>query len=55
LPSPAWMAWVWAPSGRGEDFALAEFLEGAFFMMAPFWAQGGGGSKDQFGGGLTAW
>jgi hypothetical protein len=56
LPSPAWMAWVWAPRGRDVAagfvlvFVLGDIFVGAVFMVAPFWAQSGGGSKDQFGG-----
>lgn len=54
LPSPAWMAWVWAPRGRvaAADFelGLVDFFDGAVFMMAPFCAVWGGATKDQFGG-----
>ena len=60
LPSPAWMAWVWAPRGRVAEFgeALADlfFVDlsgGAVFMMAPFCAVRGGRTKHQFGGSLA--
>ena len=49
LPSPAWMAWVWAPSWRGVDFALADFLDEAVFIVSPFCAAAGDAAKRQIG------
>jgi hypothetical protein len=50
LPSPAWMAWVWAPSGRGTaDFAFADFFGDEVFMMASFCAAASGAAKRQIG------
>jgi hypothetical protein len=54
LPSPAWMACVWAPSGRGVDFplpgfALLDFLDDAVGIVAPFCAWAGDAAKRQIG------
>jgi len=53
LPSPAWMARVWAPSWRAADFTLADFLEEAVFIMAPFCAAVRGAAKHQIGDRVT--
>ena len=53
LPSPAWMARVWAPSWCAADFALGYFLEVAVLMMGPFCAAVREAAKHQIGDRVT--